>query len=65
MSLISSSNLKSFPKQVNPKSPTSPSTLKKCGICLEEIKQIGSMDNCKHLFCLDCILKWSKVTNLW
>jgi hypothetical protein len=36
---------------------------KECGICQNIIKQQGSLPNCKHTFCLTCILKWSKTEN--
>jgi hypothetical protein len=35
-----------------------------CGICYEKIQEIGKMDSCSHTFCYNCIMKWSKVTNL-
>lgn len=32
-----------------------------CGICLEEIKELGEMDSgCGHTFCFPCILEWSR-----
>ena len=35
-----------------------------CVICLEDtIKVRGKIDCCEHLFCYDCILKWSKKAN--
>lgn len=34
-----------------------------CAICLGNLRApIGSPENCDHLFCLDCILEWSKVS---
>mmetsp|Transcript_6720 Transcript_6720/g.6942 ORF Transcript_6720/g.6942 Transcript_6720/m.6942 type:complete len:460 (+) Transcript_6720:89-1468(+) len=35
-----------------------------CSICLEKMKEKGEIDSCKHKFCVKCIVKWSKVTNL-
>ncbi|VDN99552.1 unnamed protein product [Rodentolepis nana] len=33
-----------------------------CPICLEEMKaSIGMLGGCKHIFCYDCIKKWSEV----
>ena len=34
-----------------------------CPICLLEFDDqlIGQPENCRHLFCLDCIKEWSKV----
>jgi uncharacterized CHY-type Zn-finger protein len=32
-----------------------------CGICLEEIEFQGKIDCCLHLFCVNCINKWSDV----
>ncbi|CAF1024484.1 unnamed protein product [Adineta steineri] len=37
---------------------------KKCGICLETVwdrdgdKRFGLLENCDHIFCLECIRKW-------
>ena len=34
-----------------------------CAICLGRMKgEVGSPDECEHVFCLDCILEWSKVS---
>ena len=35
-----------------------------CPICLSEFKKqrIGQPENCRHLFCSDCIKEWSKVS---
>eukprot|EP00898_Chlorokybus_atmophyticus_P005056 jgi/Chlat1/5551/Chrsp369S05351 len=32
-----------------------------CGICLCELLERGRLDSCDHVFCFDCIYKWSKV----
>nr|CDS31002.1 PHD and RING finger domain containing protein 1 [Hymenolepis microstoma] len=33
-----------------------------CSICLEKLKaSIGMLDECKHIFCYDCIKKWSEI----
>ena len=32
-------------------------------ICLDNPNKIANIDTCKHEFCLDCIVKWSKVSN--
>lgn len=34
-----------------------------CTICLDSVKIAGGLDACPHIFCFDCILQWSKVTN--
>ncbi|CAN0278123.1 unnamed protein product, partial [Phaeothamnion confervicola] len=36
-----------------------------CSICLDEVdkSQAATLDNCSHLYCYTCILKWSEVTN--
>ena len=34
-----------------------------CTICLDTVKVGGGLDSCIHVFCFDCIVKWSKVTN--
>ena len=33
----------------------------RCGICLEDIEFQGKINCCSHLFCLNCIKKWSDV----
>ncbi|KAL0479298.1 hypothetical protein AKO1_008103 [Acrasis kona] len=30
-----------------------------CSVCYEEIKKKGIIDSCSHIFCFDCIFKWS------
>lgn len=37
----------------------------KCSICLLRFKEqeIGTPENCEHMFCLDCITEWSKNVN--
>ena len=37
--------------------------IEECTICMEIIKERGSIDSCRHTFCFQCILDWSKVTN--
>ncbi|GAA6216668.1 PHD and RING finger domain-containing protein 1-like [Lates japonicus] len=41
------------------------STADKCYICLSQFEQqtVGSLDNCQHVFCLECILQWSQTAN--
>jgi len=34
-----------------------------CGICMEDIANQGLLDSCTHLFCIDCIKKWSESAN--
>ena len=31
-----------------------------CGVCLDKIQDEGALE-CFHSFCINCILKWSKV----
>lgn len=35
----------------------------KCYICLSPFREqtVASLDNCQHVFCLECILQWSQV----
>ena len=35
----------------------------RCSICLLKLKlqPLGRPENCKHLFCLECITQWAKV----
>jgi E3 ubiquitin-protein ligase makorin len=41
----------------------------KCGVCLETVwdrdgdKRFGILENCDHIFCLDCIRKWRASSN--
>jgi hypothetical protein len=35
-----------------------------CVICREVPETIGKINTCNHLFCFDCIKKWSNETNL-
>ncbi|CAJ1084504.1 PHD and RING finger domain-containing protein 1-like [Xyrichtys novacula] len=37
----------------------------KCFICLSpfEDQEVGSLQNCQHVFCLQCILQWSQTAN--
>lgn len=35
-----------------------------CAICLDIIQTLANLDNCNHDFCKQCILQWSKNTNL-
>ena len=36
----------------------------RCPICLNRLKQqdVGMPESCDHLFCLECIQEWSKVS---
>jgi hypothetical protein len=34
-----------------------------CSICRNPPKIIGKMNSCNHLFCFNCIKKWSDQTN--
>ncbi|CAF3536817.1 unnamed protein product [Rotaria socialis] len=42
---------------------------KKCGVCLETVwdrdrdKRFGILENCDHIFCLECIRKWRASSN--
>ena len=37
-----------------------------CAICLARLKSqdVGTPDTCDHTFCLDCLLEWSKVSDV-
>ncbi|XP_056135019.1 PHD and RING finger domain-containing protein 1-like [Lampris incognitus] len=37
----------------------------KCLICLNTLGEqpVGSLDNCRHVFCLECILQWSQTAS--
>ncbi|XP_008286488.1 PHD and RING finger domain-containing protein 1-like [Stegastes partitus] len=37
----------------------------KCYVCLSpfEKQTVASLDSCRHVFCLDCILQWSQTAN--
>ncbi len=35
-----------------------------CPICIEGINNLANLDNCNHYFCKNCIMLWSKKTNL-
>lgn len=37
----------------------------KCSICLMRFteQEVGTPQNCEHIFCLDCIMEWSKNVN--
>lgn len=37
----------------------------KCSICLLRFKEqeVGTPENCEHIFCLDCITEWSRNVN--
>jgi hypothetical protein len=37
--------------------------MEKCGVCLDFILNKASINNCRHIFCSECIQLWSKVTN--
>lgn len=34
-----------------------------CSICLEKPSPLANINKCTHIFCFDCILKWSKISN--
>jgi hypothetical protein len=36
---------------------------KNCGICLQDVATQGKLPSCEHLFCFDCIHRWSAVVN--
>ncbi len=35
----------------------------KCPVCLDNFfdKEVGTPESCDHVFCLECILEWSRV----
>ncbi|XP_037627869.1 PHD and RING finger domain-containing protein 1-like isoform X1 [Sebastes umbrosus] len=37
----------------------------KCYICLSSFEKqtVGSLENCQHVFCLECIVQWSQTAN--
>lgn len=35
-----------------------------CSICLETITNKSHPDSCVHLFCLDCLRRWSYVSEI-
>ncbi|XP_022105700.1 protein SCAF11-like isoform X2 [Acanthaster planci] len=39
--------------------------MEKCPVCLDVFwdKEVGSPESCDHIFCLDCILEWSRNIN--
>tara|TARA_B110000858_G_scaffold174167_1_gene206520 strand:+ start:366 stop:737 length:372 start_codon:yes stop_codon:yes gene_type:complete len=37
--------------------------MERCAICLNYIKEIGKINSCKHLFCINCITEWGKKNN--
>ena len=47
--------------------PSSHETTVACPICLGDLadndEDVGTMDSCGHMFCFECIFKWSDVTN--
>ena len=32
-----------------------------CSFCLEEYKDVATLDSCIHRFCFVCIFEWSKI----
>ncbi|XP_022619132.1 PHD and RING finger domain-containing protein 1-like isoform X2 [Seriola dumerili] len=44
---------------------TALNTADKCYICLSHFEQqtVASLQNCQHVFCLECILQWSQTAN--
>nr|XP_046253802.1 PHD and RING finger domain-containing protein 1-like isoform X2 [Scatophagus argus] len=44
---------------------TSDSDKAKCYICLSRFEKqaVASLENCQHVFCLECILQWSQTAN--
>lgn len=46
-------------------SDSSGGTSDKCSICLLRFKEqeVGTPENCEHIFCLDCITEWSTNVN--
>lgn len=36
----------------------------KCSICLEHITERTKPDSCSHNFCLECILGWTRYSNV-
>lgn len=45
-----------------PERPRTPET--NCSICLEELNNKCYSDSCWHLFCFDCLKRWSAVSLL-
>uniref|UniRef100_A0A3B4TH32 PHD and ring finger domains 1 n=1 Tax=Seriola dumerili TaxID=41447 RepID=A0A3B4TH32_SERDU len=45
--------------------PHALNTADKCYICLSHFEQqtVASLQNCQHVFCLECILQWSQTAN--
>mmetsp|Transcript_25710 Transcript_25710/g.45102 ORF Transcript_25710/g.45102 Transcript_25710/m.45102 type:complete len:123 (-) Transcript_25710:2977-3345(-) len=31
-----------------------------CGVCWQNVAQQGELDCCKHVFCLECVLRWAR-----
>ncbi|XP_040008224.1 PHD and RING finger domain-containing protein 1-like isoform X2 [Xiphias gladius] len=44
---------------------TALNTADKCYICLSHFERqtVASLENCRHVFCLECILQWSQTAN--
>ena len=38
-------------------------SLEQCAICMESLikQKVGMPENCKHSFCLNCLIEWAKV----
>lgn len=36
----------------------------KCTICIESAVKPSRPDSCQHVFCLECLVEWSNVTNI-
>ncbi len=43
--------------------PAKPDEPLECGICLEPITLQGELDCCRHVFCFECIFRWSQTAN--
>ena len=38
-------------------------TEKKCTICIEKVVELSKPNKCNHVFCFQCLVEWSNVTN--
>lgn len=38
--------------------------MNRCAICFDRIMESAKPESCKHTFCMDCILGWTKFHNI-